>query len=105
MNGLESVQALPTVALVAIGVMVVVQLVLDVIALLDLYRRPAEQVTTGKKWVWILIILGVNTIGAILYLVVGRKPPMVTEVPLSAPGATRASDAADLLYGKDIDPR
>jgi hypothetical protein len=105
MNSLDALKSLPVPMLVGLGVLILVQVVLDVIAFVDLYRRPVEQVTTGKKWIWVLIILFVNTIGAILYFVIGRKPAAAVEVLPSAPAAARASDAANLLYGKDDDQR
>jgi hypothetical protein len=105
MNELNPPAGVPVAGLVAIGVMILVQLTLDVVAFVDLYRRPVEQVTTGKKWLWVVIILGVSTIGAILYLVAGRKPAPAADVPPTTPAAARAADAADLLYGKSIDPR
>jgi hypothetical protein len=48
---------------------VILQLVLLVVALLDLARRER---TRGPKWVWVLVIVFVNIIGPILYLVLGR---------------------------------
>jgi len=105
MNGLEGLQGLPTWGLVAIGALIVVQVVLDAIAFLDLYKRPVEQLTIANKWVWVAIILLVQTFGAIVYLVAGRKPAPVAEVAPSAPAASRAARAADALYGtrKDAD--
>jgi hypothetical protein len=47
-----------------------IQLVLMFFALLDLYRRES---TRGPKWVWILVIIFVNTIGPIIYFVLGRE--------------------------------
>lgn len=32
-----------------------------------------QQETNGPKWMWILIILFVNLLGAILYFLIGRK--------------------------------
>lgn len=46
------------------------QLVLIVVALIDLARRER---TRGPKWLWVLIILFVNLIGPIIYFVVGRE--------------------------------
>ena len=46
------------------------QLVLIVVALIDLARRER---TRGPKWLWALIILFVNLIGPIIYFVVGRE--------------------------------
>jgi hypothetical protein len=105
MNSLEGLKALPLPLLLGLGALLLVQVVLDVIALLDLFRRPVEQVVTGRKWLWVVIILFVNTIGAILYLVIGRKPSPAAEVRPSAPADARGSAAADLLYGKDVAPR
>ncbi|MCK4831894.1 MAG: PLDc_N domain-containing protein [Anaerolineales bacterium] len=39
-------------------------------ALLDMRKRPA---TKGPRWLWIVIILFVNTIGPIAYFVIGRE--------------------------------
>ncbi len=107
MNGFESLQTLPTWGLVGIGVLMVVDLVLYVWALTDLYRRPVEQLTIANKWVWVAIILLVSTFGALIYLLAGRKPAAVAEIAPKGSGATRGAKAADALYGapKDIDPR
>lgn len=95
---------LPTGLVVAIVIVGVVQLALDVIALVDLYRRPADRVTTGNKWIWVAVILLVNLLGAILYLAVGRKPAPVQAAALpSTPSASRAADIADSLYGRPTD--
>jgi hypothetical protein len=48
---------------------IILQLVLLVVALLDLARRER---TRGPKWVWVLVIVFVNIIGPILYLMLGR---------------------------------
>ncbi|MHB1491063.1 MAG: PLD nuclease N-terminal domain-containing protein [Cellulomonas sp.] len=79
----------------------VIQLTLDVVALVDLVRRPVDRVAMGNKWIWVAIILLVNLLGAILYLVAGRKPEPAAEVPLpSAPSASRTASIADSLYGR-----
>jgi hypothetical protein len=48
----------------------IIQLVLIVVALVDLIRREH---TRGPKWLWVIIILFVNFIGPIVYFIVGRK--------------------------------
>ena len=48
---------------------VVIQLVLMIVALLDLIKREK---TRGPKWLWALIILFGEILGPILYLVLGR---------------------------------
>lgn len=50
--------------------LIVIQLVLMIAALIDLLGR--EQ-TRGPKWVWVLVILFVNTIGPIVYFLLGRE--------------------------------
>lgn len=49
---------------------VLLQLGLIIVALVDLFRRPA---TNGPKWLWALIILLINFIGPIAYFLAGRK--------------------------------
>lgn len=48
----------------------IIQLILMVVALIDLKRIHA---TNGSKWLWALIIIFVNTIGPIIYFIFGRK--------------------------------
>ena len=48
----------------------ILNLALLAAALIDLLRR--EQ-TRGPKWVWLLVIIFVNTIGPIIYFVAGRE--------------------------------
>jgi hypothetical protein len=104
---MESLQALPTWALVGIGVILVVDVVLDAYALTDLYRRPVDQLTVQNKWVWVAIILLVSTFGAIIYLLAGRKPPAAEEAAARASAVSRGQNAADALYGppKGTGPR
>lgn len=81
--------------------LVVVQLAIQIYALVDLARR--RQVTGGKRWVWLIVILFGNLVGAILYLAIGRATPPAVE-PEHDPGASpgdRTRAAADLLYGPD----
>lgn len=49
----------------------VVQIGLEMVALRDLRRRPADQVR-GPKWVWIPA-MSVNFVGPIAYFLVGRR--------------------------------
>ena len=47
-----------------------IQLILVVVALIDLSKQHA---TRGPRWVWALVILFINIIGPIVYFVVGRN--------------------------------
>ena len=67
-------------------------------ALVDVIRRPQERMRYLPKWAWLLVVLLGNTLGQIVYLVVGRD----NSRPVSdRPGASadRAASAADALYG------
>jgi len=49
---------------------VLLQLALLTAALLDLWRRPR---TRGPRWVWLIVIVGVNLIGPLVYFIWGRE--------------------------------
>ncbi|HSO93351.1 MAG TPA: PLDc N-terminal domain-containing protein [Candidatus Dormibacteraeota bacterium] len=57
--------------LIGLAALALVEIGLDLVALVDLYRRPTLQVVMGNKWIWVAIILLVNLLGPILYLAVG----------------------------------
>lgn len=50
--------------------LLIIQFILMIVALIDLIRTEE---TNGPKWVWLLIILLVTTIGPILYFIIGRR--------------------------------
>jgi hypothetical protein len=50
--------------------LLIIQLALMTFALVDIARRGR---TRGPKWVWVLVVILVNTIGPILYFVLGRE--------------------------------
>ncbi|MFC5502653.1 PLD nuclease N-terminal domain-containing protein [Lysinimonas soli] len=96
---------IPLGVLIGLGVVLLLEITLDVIALVDLYRRPVASVALGNKWIWVAVILLVNLIGAILYFAIGRRPAPAVEQPSAGPSAperTRsAAEIADALYGSD----
>ena len=99
---------LPTWVLVVGGLLAVVQVFVELWALVDMLRRPADQLTLGgRKWLWAIIILFIHFIGAIIYFAAGRKPAAVVDVAPHAPVAQRADAAVDALYRapEDVDPR
>jgi len=53
-----------------IAPLIVIQLVLAVIALVDLGKVHK---TRGPKWMWVPIILCVSMAGPVLYFIIGRK--------------------------------
>ena len=100
----SNLYTLPAVALAALVALAVVAITLDVFALRDLYRRPTSQVVFANKWIWLAIVLLVNTVGAIIYLLVARKPPVLTD-DAAPPASTsvRTDNVADTLYGQRDD--
>ena len=50
--------------------LLLLQLALIAIAVWDLAHR--EKVRGGNKWVWLAVILLLNTLGPIIYLLLGR---------------------------------
>lgn len=52
---------------------IVLQWGLNIFALIDLAKRPVEQVKHLPKWGWAVAIVLVNFLGSIAYLVAGRE--------------------------------
>jgi hypothetical protein len=52
------------------GLMSVIILVLDIIAIIDVIK---SSMSTGKKILWVLLILFLPVLGLILYYLFGRK--------------------------------
>ena len=52
--------------------LLLLELILKIIALIDVIRREPARVR-GNKIAWIVIIVVVNTLGPIAYLIAGRK--------------------------------
>lgn len=50
--------------------LILLQVVLMVVALVDLLRRER---TRGPKWAWALLVVLVNLIGPVVYLLFGRE--------------------------------
>ncbi|MFC5542738.1 PLD nuclease N-terminal domain-containing protein [Ureibacillus suwonensis] len=48
----------------------VIQVVLLIVALVDLIRIES---TNGPKWLWALVIIFINILGPIVYFIFGRK--------------------------------
>jgi len=86
-------------ALVAVVVLGVVQVTVEVVALVVLARTPRERVQMGVRWPWVLIILLVNLIGAIVFLAVGRRPAPAADQAPGAPHDDVVSGVVDELYG------
>ncbi len=83
-----------------IGLLLLLQLTLQIVALVLLVKTPSDRITIGgRKWVWALIIILGELVGPILFFILGRKPAPAIEPSVAAPAASRAAEAADALYG------
>lgn len=107
MSAISDTLGVSTAVATVILALAVIQLAVQIYALIDLARRT--HVTGGKRWVWLLVILFANLIGAILYLAIGRATPPIAE-PVQDPAAAetaaeRARSTADLLYGPGSERR
>jgi hypothetical protein len=63
-------ELLQTINWAIIAPILIIQLILILVAIIDLVKIEK---TNGPKWLWILIILFLNIIGPILYFVIGRR--------------------------------
>ncbi|MGJ7921492.1 PLD nuclease N-terminal domain-containing protein [Neobacillus sp. LXY-4] len=50
--------------------LIILQLILLIVALIDLVKNEN---TNGPKWVWVLVIVFINIVGPIVYFVIGRR--------------------------------
>jgi len=55
--------------------LIILQVILLVVALLDLARR--KHVTGGNKIIWVLVTVCIHIIGPVIYLLAGRKEDSV----------------------------
>jgi len=55
--------------------LIILQIILVVVALLDLARR--KHVSGGNKIIWVLVTVCIQIIGPVIYLLAGRKEESV----------------------------
>jgi hypothetical protein len=72
---------LPTSARIGVVLMGMIQLSLMMAALMDIRKRPAEQINGSKK-MWTILAF-VNWIGPIAYFVKGRKRGAIPNIAVS----------------------
>lgn len=93
-------QISPAVAVILL-VLTLIQVALQVYALLDLARR--NRVPGGNKWVWAAIVVLFGLPGAIGYLAVARTSSTMEDPTASTTKVARKEGverAVDALYGK-----
>ncbi len=84
---------------VIIAVLVLVQVILDVVALRALFTTSPDRLRYLGRWPWAAVILLVSTFGAIAFLAVGRSPAPVAE-PIWPDRRQGPHEAIDVLYGE-----
>lgn len=92
---------IPEGLLLPLAVLVAVQIAVQVFAIVRLFKTP-ERLLSAKRWIWLLVILLGEIVGAVVFLAVGRRPAPAEEPQRTAPNdaaSQRASRAADVLYG------
>ena len=95
---------IPTPGLVALSSLAAVQIALQVYALIDLAKR--ESVLYQRKWIWLLVIVMGNLLGAVLYLAVARKvepsADVAAELATARPAGRETADRAmRTVYGNE----
>lgn len=90
---------LPAGAWVALGLLLVVQLSLQVAALVRVFRLPENRVRLGNRWIWVAVTLLVNTLGPIVTLIFVALPETPDEGDSAHPRTEGLVDVADMLYG------
>ena len=55
--------------------LIILEVVLTVVALIDLAKR--KHVTGGNKIIWVLVTVCIHIIGPVIYLIAGRKEESV----------------------------
>ncbi|MGB9856999.1 MAG: PLD nuclease N-terminal domain-containing protein [Dictyoglomaceae bacterium] len=53
--------------------LLILQLIFQIFALVDLFRRSKEEIRWENKIIWVLIILVFGILGPIVYFIFGRK--------------------------------
>jgi len=53
--------------------LIIIQVVFQIIAILDLVKHPKEEIRGGSKALWILIIVIFEIIGPVIYFIFGKK--------------------------------
>ncbi len=93
---------LPSPAFVALLALGALQLLLQIIALIDLAKRPV--VPGGRKWIWAIVIIVGGLIGASAYLALGRSGLPAEPAESQSGSEVARRRALDQLYGPDERP-
>lgn len=90
---------IPREGVIALLALLWLQVIVQLLACVDLARR--RTVRGGKKWVWVLVIIAGSLPGAALYLAYGRMPDPAEPGPDTTheQAGPAGRDALDRLYG------
>jgi hypothetical protein len=90
---------IPREGVIALLALLSLQVIVQLLACVDLARR--RTVRGGRKWVWVLVIIAGSLPGAALYLSLGRMPDPAEPGPGTTHERAGAAgqDALDRLYG------
>jgi hypothetical protein len=52
---------------------IIIQIVFQIIAIVDLVRHPNEEIRGGSKALWVVVIIILEILGPVIYFIFGRK--------------------------------
>ncbi len=90
---------IPTPGLIVLASLAATQIALQIFALVDLARR--ESVLYQRKWIWLLVIVVGNLVGAVVYLAVARKVEPSADLAARPAGRETADRAMRAVYGNE----
>jgi len=90
---------IPREGVIALLALLSLQVIVQLLACVDLARR--RTVRGGRKWVWVLVIIAGSVLGVVLYFALGRMPDAAEPGPDTTheQSGTAGRDALDRLYG------
>jgi hypothetical protein len=81
------------------GLFAVLAIGLTLFAFIDCAMREDHQIKKLPKWGWLLVIIIFNSVGSIVYLVVGRQGSLQKRQKKSKPRVIPPDDNPDFLRG------
>lgn len=53
--------------------LLILQFILTIVAVMSWYKADQDMRLNGNKWLWLVVILFINTIGPILFFIFGKR--------------------------------
>lgn len=99
---MDVVRDLPPSVLGGLAALVVLQLGLQITALVQLHGTETARLSlNGRRWLWVVIIAAGEILGALLWFFMGRVDAADESEPLAADASGRIEHEIDRLYPKD----